>query len=276
MEINLKDVRMDTLEHCSLEAITEMWNRCWRGYYYDMSYSKDLMKVWLDLSQVSLSHSVAVLDKQRVVGFALLAAEGMEGWIAGACIDPDYRRQGLFTLLMKSQLNIAGCIPLERVFLEVLEQNPARNIYQSVGFTSVRHLNVYRASGKTVYERQGLTAYPLMVIPIEEYFKLRNSALFKPSWQRRESYLKRYANIWALTNYSGTAGALLAGEKQGPLLDLWSVNPAGAEELVPTMLRRSGKSLTLTNQPRDWVFSFLSNYGIQPNARQIEMCIELS
>ncbi|WP_042332364.1 GNAT family N-acetyltransferase [Desulfosporosinus orientis] len=267
---------METLENCDLQDITEMWNRCWRGYYYDMSYSKDHMKVWLDLSQVSLQHSLAILDKRRVVGFALLAVEEKDGWIAGACIDPEYRRYGLFTLLIKSQLNLANYMRLQRIFLEVLEQNPARNIYQTVGFKSMRQLNVYRATTRTIYDRQRLTAHPLKQTSPEEYFKIRKTTSFKPAWQRRENYLKRYSNLWALINQAGTAGALFAGDKSGPLLDLWSVNLTGAEELIPTMLRRGGKSLILTNQPNDWVFSFLLNYGIIPSAKQIEMCIELS
>lgn len=274
--MNIKDVSIETLENFDLQDITEMWNRCWRGYYYNMSYSKDHMKVWLDLSQVSLQHSLAILDKHRVVGFALLAVEERDGWIAGTCIDPEYRRHGLFTQLMKSQLNFANYRHLQRIYLEVLEQNHARSIYQSVGFKNLRQLNVYRGDTKTTFERQLLTVYPLVQVSLDEYFRIRNSSFFNPAWQRRESYLKRYANLWALINKAGTAGALFAGEKNGPLLDLWSVNLTGAEELIPTILRSVGKTLTLTNQPNDWVFSFLMNYGIYPSVKQIEMCIDLT
>ncbi|MBC2723302.1 MAG: GNAT family N-acetyltransferase, partial [Desulfosporosinus sp.] len=154
MEIDMRDVHFQTFEHINLEKITEVWNRCWRGYYYDMSYSHELMKVWLDLSHVSLSHSIAVLINHQVVGFALLSIDGSDGWIAGACIDPNYRRNGLFSVLMRSQLNLAGSIHLKRVYLEVLEQNPARLVYQAVGFTCVRQLNVYRNQPKIDLERR--------------------------------------------------------------------------------------------------------------------------
>jgi len=272
----MRSVHIATLEHINLNEITEMWNRCWRGYYYDMTYSHEHMKVWLELSHVSLRHSIAILVNHQVVGFTLLSIDGRDGWIAGACIDPDYRRHGLFTVLMRIQLNLANYIQLKRVFLEVLEQNPARLVYQSVGFLCVRQLNVYRAKRKDLQNKIFKVNPVVVSIPVEDYFKNRSRAFFNPAWQRREGYLRRHNNLMALVNPNGTAGALFAGDKWGPLLDIWSANSAGAEEVLSTLLQKSGKSLTLTNQPNDWISAFLGKHGINPSAKQIEMCVELS
>lgn len=270
----MRYVQIETLEYINLHEITEMWNRCWRGYYYDMSYSHELMRIWLDLSQVSLRHSIAVTVNHRVVGFTLLSIDGLDGWIAGACIDPDYRRNGLFTVLMRSQLNLANSIHLKRVYLEVLEQNHAQIVYQSVGFKCVRELNVYRAQPNN-FKNKVLKVYPVVSIPIDHYFKNRFSAFFNPAWQRREGYLRRHKNLFALINPSETAGALFAREKSDLLLDIWSANSAGAKEVLTTILQWLGDSLSLTNQPNDSISTFLGAHGIYPTAKQVEMCIDL-
>ncbi|EHQ90047.1 acetyltransferase [Desulfosporosinus youngiae DSM 17734] len=271
----MRRVRVTTLEHSSLYEITEMWNRCWRGYYYDMSYTHEHMKIWLELSHVSLRHSIAVHVNHQIVGFSLLSIDGRDGWIAGACIDPEYRRNGLFKVLMRTQLNMANYIQLKRVFLEVLEQNPARLVYQSVGFLCVRQLNVYRSKRKLL-QNKPFEGNPLVLIPVEHYFKNRSQAFFNPAWQRREGYLRRHNNLRALINLNGTAGALFAGDKWGPLLDIWSADSAGAEEVLSTLLRKLDDPLTLINQPNDWIAALLGKLGINPNAKQIEMCVELS
>ena len=272
----MRDVHVTTLEHINLQDITEMWNRCWRGYYYDMTYTRDLMKVWLDLSQVSLSHSIAIIVNKLVVGFSLLSIDGREGWIAGACIDPNYRRNGLFTVLMRTQLNLANSINLKRVYLEVLEQNHARTVYQSVGFVNVRQLNVYRSKRKFTLKSEVYKLQPIESISLDQYFINRSRASFNPAWQRREGYLRRHNNLLALVNPAGTAGALMVSKKWGPLLDVWSANSMGAEEVLTTILQWAGESLTLINQPNDWISTFLGVHGISPNAKQVEMCVELS
>lgn len=130
--------------HININDMTEIWNRCWRGYYYDMTYTPEHMRGWLELSQVSLQHSMAIFVDEHIVGFVLLSIDATDGWIAGTCIDPEYRRKGLFTALMRIELDVARHAGLKRVYLEVLEQNPARKVYQSVGFAHLRQLSIYR------------------------------------------------------------------------------------------------------------------------------------
>ncbi|EGW41586.1 GNAT family N-acetyltransferase [Desulfosporosinus sp. OT] len=272
-----KNIRVNTLEHISLHELTDIWNRCWRGYYYDMTYTPEHMRVWLHLSQVSLQHSMAILVEDQIVGFALLSIDGVDGWIAGACLDPNYRGKGLFAPLMFSQLNSASCVGLKGVFLEVLEQNHALKVYQSVGFTRMRQLNIYRTQGGIDFFSDGkVEACHLEMASVEQYFESRRRAFFNPAWQRREEYLKRYGNFSAVMNSSRTAGALFAGDKNAPCLDAWSATESGAKELISSVLGRSNASFSLTNQPEDWIVSFLSAYGINPNAKQFEMHIKLA
>jgi ribosomal protein S18 acetylase RimI-like enzyme len=273
----MKNIRIITLKSISLEELVDIWNRCWRGYYYDMTYTFKQIRVWLQLSQVSLQHSIAIVADDQVVGFALLSVDRCDGWIAGACINPVYRRKGLFTPLMSSQLNLAANVGLKRVYLEVLEQNHALKVYQSVGFRQMRQLNIYRTpSWINSSSARAFEACSLETVPAEQYFENRRRAFFNPAWQRREEYLKRYGPCSAVMNLAGSAGALFVGDTNAPCLDVWSANEAGAEDVISLVIGRSNVSFSLTNQPEDWIVALLSACGIKPCAKQYEMCIELT
>ena len=215
--------------------------------------------------------------EDQVAGFALLSVDGSDGWVAGTCIDPNYRRKGLFTPLMHSLLNSASCVGVKRVYLEVLVQNHALKVYQSVGFTRVRQLNIYRNQSRIHFPPNSKSpVHPLEMVPVEQYFENRRSANFNPAWQRREGYLKRYLHSLAVMNLAGTAGALFAGVKNALCIDAWSATEAGAEEVISSVFGRPSASLTLINQPKDWIVACLSAYGIIPSAKQFEMCVKLT
>jgi ribosomal protein S18 acetylase RimI-like enzyme len=271
----MKNIRVASLEQINLTEMTEIWNRCWRGYYYDMSYTPAQIKGWLDLSQVSLQHSTAIYVEDRIVGFALLSVDGKDSWIAGACIDPKYRRRGLFTALMRIELDVARRAGLKRVYLEVLEQNHALKVYESVGFVRMRLLNIYRRQNRIERPSKIVEIRQVESVSLETYFDKRRAQL-NPAWQRRESYLRRHVNIFAVMNASGSAGALFAGNKTALLLDAWSATLAGAEEVILDIVLRSSNSWSLTNQPDDQMVAFLKSRGMNPSAKQVEMCIELA
>jgi Acetyltransferases len=266
---------MMTLDNISSEILTETWNRCWQGYFYDMKYSPEHLKVWLYLSHVSLEHSCAIFVEDKVVGFCLMSLDGSDGWIAGTCIDPDYRHQGLFGILIRAQLSIARHIGLNNVYLEVLKQNYyALKVYYSVGFNITRELNVYRVENKlNAFKIKEVSS--LEPVTSDRYFEIRNSC-FSPAWQRKEEYLRRYKHCLALMNLSETAGALFAGENNIPLLDIWSSTPDGAEEVITYCISQLSTLFSLTNQPLDLIVEYLSSQGISPGAQQFEMCISLS
>jgi len=273
----MKNIRVITLEDINVEELTDIWNRCWYGYYYDMTYTPEHIRAWLYLSQVSLQHSSAIVVEDHVAGFALLSVDGIEGWIAGACVDPEFRRKGLFTPLMHYQLNLATGVGLKRVYLEVWEQNHALKVYQSVGFKQVRQLNIYRPTCKIGPQPdRKISASPLETVSVEQYYENRRRASFNPAWQRKDEYLKRHGNSLAVMNITGTAGALLARDRFAPCLDAWSANATGAEEVITSLLERSNAPFSLINQPQDVIVDFLSSSGINPSAKQFEMCAELS
>lgn len=274
-------IEVSKLANIELNELTEAWNRCWHGYYYDMSFTTTQMKFWLDLGQVNLEHSVGLLDKGKIIGFSLLSCYEYDGWIAGTSIDPSKRGGHLFTPLMQAQLNLARNLGLQRIYLEVLKQNHARRVYQTVGFRELRQLNLYRIKKKEQHAplfwkkmKKELLPGLFRVVRLDDYFAIRKVSGFNPAWQRKENYLMRYPNIQAFLNRQGSAGILFAGES-GTLLDAWCSNAFEAGRVLAEITERCHDEITLINQPEDWLAAFLAQWKIQTEAIQYEMCAYL-
>lgn len=276
----MQNVSFKTLENISIHELSAVWNRCWQGYFYDMSFTPRQMKVWLNLGKVALKYSVACIVNNDVIGFSLLAIEGSDGWIAGTAIDPMYRGHRLFKPLIKGQMNLAKRLGLKRLYLEVLSQNYAHQVYSSAGFSRLRSIYIYRFSNKIIdqanFEQEFRSNSGIFQeVPLEQYFTARRRSFFIPAWQRREGYLRRYPRLYALLNLQGTAGALLAGHQGAPLLDIWSGTAEQAPPALTEVQNYTGKEISITNQPEDWITAFLNDNGVYPKEIQFEMCADL-
>lgn len=277
------------LRDIELEELTKIWNNCWQGYYYDMTFTVEKMRGWLKLAAVELEHSLVLRREDQVIGFAFLAREGEQAWLAGTGIAPEARGEGLFRPLMQAQLDEARKLGIREVFLEVLSQNPARKVYEAVGFTKVRQLNIFRVnreqwltlnspSGSALglgEELQGLEEYGFFrPASLAEYFARRSLSSFKPSWQRREDYLSRYPKLTAMLGRGGMAGFLFTGEENPLLLDAWCSGTKDGWQVLSAIMARTGQ-IALNNQPEDWLSAILRSHQVKPRDVQIEMRCDL-
>ncbi len=274
--------KIATLQNVTVAELSTVWNRCWQGYFYDMNYTPEQMQGWLTLGQVTLAHSLALKCNDTIIGFLLLAIDGKDGWIAGTCIDPDYRRQGLFKPLLRAQIELVKHLELERIYLEVLIQNHARKVYESVGFTNLRPIHTYRP-GQEITEQAKKSFYlqvsrapkiPFAEVKLESYFTARRQTGFLPAWQRRETYLSKYPHKVAFLSADSNSGALYANRQCTSLLDTWSATLVGAASVMVEILQLNNR-LSLANQPEDGIYSLLSSWNIFPETTQLEMNVVL-
>jgi RimJ/RimL family protein N-acetyltransferase len=269
-------VDITTLEDTDFALLTEAWNRCWQGYFYEMNFTVENLKIWIEHGQIELNHSIALKEKGRIVGFIFLSRTDLEGWIAGTAIDPQYRGRRLFTPMLQAQLNLACSLGLERIYLEVLSQNYAQHTYQALGFTHVRNLRLYRLAPGAInldHARSAYTDFHPVDLPI--YFLSRRKAGFAPPWQRRAQYLKQHTSINAWLNPQETAGMLYAGVEGKTLLDAWAAFDDAAQELLSLLNEHKYGEYSLINQPQDPVTRMLTLAGITPTDQLYEMVCEL-
>jgi RimJ/RimL family protein N-acetyltransferase len=266
-----------SLTHTDLRELTEAWNRCWEGYPYRSIYSEANMSAWLSQCQVDLDYSVAIREAGRVIAFSLLGTEKDEGWIAGTSIDPEFRGRRLFAPLMLKQLQRADELGLQQIQLEVLTQNHALKVYQAVGFRFWREVNVYRLPAGTVrHDFRHSSRHLYQEVALADYFQARAASGFSPTWQRRETYLRRYSTLHGWMNTEGSSGFLLGGEQGSTLLDAWCFSAQEAEVLIDWILSKTTGELNLTNQPKDWISALLTRLNLQPTVTQYEMICPLA
>lgn len=281
----MRTVAIRRLDKITIQELTRIWNRCWQGYYYEMTFTVEQMQAWLHLGAVELEHSLLLTREDQVIGFTLLAREGEEAWIAGTSITPDARGQGFFAPLMQAQLDEASELGIKTIFLEVLSQNHAKKVYEAIGFEPIRQLNVFRlnldkqsklssSSWSNIQvgeELQDFQEYRLFrPVSLAEYFGARSLESFNPPWQRREAYLSRYPNLIARLGRGGKAGLLFTGEQSPLLLDAWCSGPRDGRRVIYAILAHKGK-IVLSNQPEDWLSAILKSFQIEPQEMQIEM-----
>ena len=270
---------LSTLQNISLPDLTEGWNRCWQGYYYNMHYQQEHMKAWLTLGHIDLSHSIGLFHQNKLVGLSLLSIDEEDGWIAGACIDPEYRGKKLFPQLMLGQISLAKALGLKSLFLEVFEQNHiAIKVYEQVGFSRIRPLHIFKVQMEEMpmsIRDNSIEPHLYYSVSPDFYFNMRNQAQFTPAWQRRDNFLLRYPNLTPFLSKNHTSGYLIGG-KHHVLLDAWSNSVIESQHII-TAIVNGHKTFAINNQPlKDQLCHFFLYHEIRPTDTQYEMVLKLA
>jgi ribosomal protein S18 acetylase RimI-like enzyme len=178
----------DSLYDCFLTAFSD--------YAVDMQMSREQFHQRLTRDGVSLQHTAAAFDGERMVGFCLNALgqwqERQTAYDGGAAVIPEYRGRGvakeMFAFLMP-RLKEAG---VSQYLLEVLTSNtPAATLYRKLGFVETRRLAVFRSEPQKRTKGSDVTIRPL---------KRPDWQLFQtfwdghPSWQNSIEAVDRVAS----------------------------------------------------------------------------------
>jgi ribosomal protein S18 acetylase RimI-like enzyme len=81
----------------------------------------------------------------RIIGICLLTLRGDYGYIPDIAIDPEFRRKGFGRILLLKSLKdlLETEEELKGISLDVTIENPARYLYESLGFKDVRNYSMY-------------------------------------------------------------------------------------------------------------------------------------
>ena len=99
-----------------------------------------------------VSVTIAVLPEDGVsgLGFVIMRTIRNESEIIMVCVLPEYRRQGLATLLMIDVIDKVVELGVTSVFLEVSEDNrEAKSMYKKLGFKNVGKRKKYYKNNNT-------------------------------------------------------------------------------------------------------------------------------
>lgn len=215
--MNLEVTPADRL---ALPALTELWNRAYSGYRVPLGFTPELLQRHIERSGVSLSLSRLLWRADALAaaplpcGLSLAAARGERAYLAGFGIAPEARRQGLGQWLLQSQVQAWQQCGLRQAQLEVMEDNPARQLYGQAGFTEQRRLLVLQGVLHGPRHTAPAAAQPaaLRLADLDTLARLHRqlNAAGAPTWRREWATLQQVLQAPGATAWRAADGRAYA------------------------------------------------------------------
>lgn len=141
-------IRQMTVDDYS--AVYELWLSCKGMGLNDVDDSKEGIARFLSRNPDTCF--VAEIDN-RIVGVIMAGNDGRRGYIYHTAVHPDFRKQGIGSLLVDAALNAMKQIGISKIALVVFEKNIDGNAFwEKQGFT-VRNDLTYRNKSLVEMER---------------------------------------------------------------------------------------------------------------------------
>ena len=160
-----------------LERLAGLFNEAYSDYFVPISLDPPTLVLISELWDIDL-------DASRVAGeeaFALLGVRGDRGWIGGMGVVPAARRRGHGEAVMRRVIEEARARGLREVSLEVLVQNePARRLYEKLGFEFVRELEIWELGAVAGGDAQEISLD-------EALAEIRSRRTSHEPWQRADA-----------------------------------------------------------------------------------------
>ncbi len=178
----------------------------------------------------------------ELVGLANLGLRGPDAWVGGVGVVPAHRGTGVGEALMRRLVEEARSHGVERLWLEVIVENTAAlRLYEKLGWTHVRDVEVWSLAGEFVAESH-------KVSPLEDALALvRERRTEREPWQRADATVARLAELDpAPVGVLAGVGAAVVRLSTGRAT---IVQLAGDARAVLEAIRRIAESSSLLNLP---------------------------
>lgn len=267
----------------------QLITQAYADYYVPMRLTAEQMGAMDRLYDIDLQRSVVAQSGAGVVGMALLAVRGDQGWITGVGVLPAFRRRGLGGALITRLIAAAAQIGLRQIMLEVIVENePARRLYTAVGFKETRELLIWR-------RRADADALPipeerLVQAPADVLLSYFDGWHSQPlTWQRSAATLALMETAGRLKGYrldwhgAPAAYCLISGQRESiSLMDI-GIDPLTGIMAPGRILLQAlshlywGQALTISNVPADDPLNrVLAALRFLVTTRQVEMRLDLT
>jgi GNAT superfamily N-acetyltransferase len=151
-------MRFEPASRFGFDELAEIFNRGYEAYAVPMHVDADSLAGFVAAWDTDLDRSRVALDGAEPVGLAMIAVRGERGWVGGVGVAAGHRGRGVGRAMMEAVLANAPA----HVTLEVIESNePARRLYERLGFTHTRLLEVWTLKDAPLVEAQRVDPWPL-------------------------------------------------------------------------------------------------------------------
>lgn len=272
MTYESRDVHRPAIEISSAaeyddETLARVFTAGYEGYWFPIELDAAAFARMATVVDADLPLSRVARVDGVPVAVVLLARRGREGWVGGMGVAARHRRHGIGRAVLVASLDAAREAGIERVTLEVLEQNePAAGLYERLGFEHVRDLEVWSLAAGP--------GEPCEVEAAEAHAWLRTHRQDREPWQRDDASVAHLEAVRGLMVEGAAALVRVAGGHVGVL------QLAGRPDALRTVItgaRSLGESLGVVNLPSGHpACAILAELGGRQDARQHELALQLS
>ena len=268
-------VQAAAFDHATLAALV---TAVYRDYWFPVVLDDAGFRRMVETSGIELELSrVAVVDDEPV-GVTLVARRAREGWIGGMGVASERRRRGLGRAMLTSALAATREAGIDRVRLEVLEQNePARALYAELGFGHERDLEVWTLPGLPD------DAPPSPTVGLDDALAwvVAHRATAEP-WQRADETTSRLRalgealELVVVGDADPRAIAVVRRHDRRVAVQHAAATDAPAATELVALVRAGADSVFWLNLPiDDPVQEAVAALGGEPAARQLELALDL-
>ncbi|GER15775.1 GNAT family N-acetyltransferase [Variovorax boronicumulans] len=264
-------------ENFGTDELTALWNRSYEDYFVPIAFDRAMFERHVRRAEADLGLSRVIVVDGEACGLSLVGRRGPRAYLAGFGIASAQRRRGLAKQLIEAQLRDLAAAGIAQVQLEVIEQNPARQLYQQAGFFESRKLEVLEGS----FEPRADTASTTPDMDALAAVHAACTALSRPTWRREWSTVQGalvHDGAVALGTATGGYAILLPTTLPlNTLLDAAAPDEASAHALLDALAQaRPGARWRLVDEPEGSpLHRALTARGATLVIRQIEMTATL-
>lgn len=255
----------------SLAELASVFTASYHGYLIPFALDETQLSYMVEVFDLDLSRSLVAVERQRPIGLANLGLRGERTWLGGIGVVPDHRGSGVGESLSRMLLDQAREAGAREMVLEVIVENsPAIALYEKLGFTRTRELEVLSLGASTDHSEARETE-------LDEGLRVVAAARREQEpWQRADETIVNLARRGSSPRAALAGGAAAVFTQDGDRVSLLQAagDAAGLAALVAAL--RSRGTITALNFPAgQLVAKALREAGAEVRLSQYEMVLPL-
>jgi ribosomal protein S18 acetylase RimI-like enzyme len=250
------------------DPLAELFTEAYADYLVPVTVPAEALRFMAAAYDFDREASLVAIRNDEFVGLVNLGLRGPEGWIGGLGVVPSERRRGTGRRLMEAVHEEARARGVERVWLEVIVENTqAVALYEQLGYTHVRELEVWSLPGAA--------GEPAECPAADAHAWIREHRNEREPWQRADASFEIDEGTLGLMVQDAAAVVRVSGDRVG-VVQLAGRTAAALRELL-SGARSLGETLGVLNLPANHLAGgALLELGGRVDVRQHEMVLALS
>jgi ribosomal protein S18 acetylase RimI-like enzyme len=247
--------------------LAALFTAAYEGYAIPFMVDESTFAFMVDAFDLDVDQSLVAVKDETAVGLANLGRRERRTWLGGVGVVQSRRREGIGELLTRSLLDRAAALGVTEMGLEVIVENePAIQLYEKLGFVRTRELEVLALE-------RGDSDEAAVEVPFDAAQRLvRARREAEEPWQRSDETLAHLAGREPapLGLAAGDAAAIYRPSGESVSLVQAAGDGPGLQAILSTL--RAKGTVSAVNYPSDGpVAAAMRAAGSRVTLRQYEM-----